>query len=308
MALCRITKEGDALNFRTICKLKLPDVKRHTSVQLESFDRAPSGPDNPFSPNRHSTLPFRSSPSESVLSFYVRVDRGWSWSCVPVILFFYIRPSDLRTLAESAVRVPVSKERGVYHRPAHCHSPSPKTLPITVPWQNWGPKMTRWIKPEKRSTRQSLCGARCAISTSVGLTTKVQLLDFNLSRIRKIKNGVEKNPTGLEEQFSVVDSQSTISARKYFRHDIVSHLPYFERRRSGAEGRLLIDDQWVVQIRQVCLFQLLQSSSMSDLYLNIFQNDSWRSMVSDQETYASDPHGHTIWLHSVSKDKSEKAR
>jgi len=243
LALCRISKQDDSLTFCTLRKLKLPDVWRNTRVQLRNFDRAPSGPDNPSAPKHHSTFPFRNSPSESVLSFYVRADRGWG--DIPTILFFYVHSSALRSLAERAVTAQVSGMRGLCHRLAHCTFLSPKTLPITVPWKTWGPETTRWIEPEDLAVRQSLSGTRCAISKWAG--EEVQLLDFNHTRVRRLEYLAG---TGWENlRRLLVNSQSTISARKLFKHDIVSHLPYFEIRRRGAKGQLLIDDQWVVQTK-----------------------------------------------------------
>jgi hypothetical protein len=74
-----------------------------------------------------------------------------------------------------------------------------------------------------------------------------QLLDFNPSRVRIL----EEKVTGWK---NLRNSQSTISAKKYFKHNIVSHLPYFEKRGREAKGQLLIDDQWVIQTH-VRLFQ-----------------------------------------------------
>jgi hypothetical protein len=130
-----------------------------------------------------------------------------------------------------------------------------------------------------------------------------QLLDFNPSRVRILESLVGKNGWGhLREK--IVNSQSTISAGFYFKHKIVSHLPYFVNRGRGAEGQLLIDDQWVVQTRKrVCLFNLLQSSSMSDLYL--FQGNSLSRILGSAEPAVS---GHTIWLHSVEGFGSKKSR
>jgi len=277
LALCRIIKDGNALTFCTLCKLKLPDVWCNTRVQLKNFNRAPSGPDNPSAPKRHPTLPFRNSPSESVLSFYVTADRGWKH--IPTILFFYVHPSALRALAERAVTAPASGMRGLCHRLARYTSLSPKTLPITVFWKNWGPKTTRWIELENQSVHQSLSGTRCAISNWAG--EEVQLLDFNLERVRRLEYLAEK-VTGWENLPELlVNSQSTISAGKYFKHDIVSHLPCFEIRGRGTKGHLLIDDQWVVQTRYE------RSDSESLIFEFAFR-------------------GHTIWIQSVEECGSKK--
>lgn len=115
--------------------------------------------------------------------------------------------------------------------------------------------------------RQSLSGTRCAVSKWAG--EDVQLLDFSPGRVRRLEYLVEKKGTEWENlRELLVNSQSTIYAGKYFKHDIVSYLPYFEIRRRGATGQLLIDDQLVVQT-QVCLFQFTTEYSTSDLFFNI---------------------------------------
>jgi hypothetical protein len=159
---------------------------------------------------------------------------------IPTILFFYVHPSALRALAGEAITI-------------RYISRSPKILPITVPWNIWGPKTTRWIEVEGWTVRQSLSGSRCAISKWTG---EVQLLDFNPERVRRLEYLAENVTKWKHLHKQLVNSQSTINARKYFKHDIVSHLPYFEIMRGRAKGQLLIDDQWVVQTQvKVCLFQ-----------------------------------------------------
>jgi hypothetical protein len=143
--------------------------------------------------------------------------------------------------------------RGLCHRLTRGTFLSPNKLPITVPWKNWGPEATRWIKPEDLTMRQSLSGTRCAISKWGG--EEVQLFDFNPTRVRRLESLAEEKVTGWQNlRELLVNSQSTISARKYFKYNIVSRLPYFEIKRRGAKGHLLIDDHWVIQT-QVCLFQ-----------------------------------------------------
>jgi hypothetical protein len=141
---------------------------------------------------------------------------------------------------------------GHYRRLARGTTHSPKTLPITVLWKNWGPETTRWIQHKDPYTRQSLSGTRCAVSNSAG---KAQVLDFNPVRgVRMLEHLAEKwDPEWEKLRELLVNSQSTIPAGKYFKHDIVSHLPYFDVKREEARGELLMDDQWVVQAR-VCLF------------------------------------------------------
>lgn len=173
---------------------------------------------------------------------------------IPIILFFYVRANVLRAFAKRAVTAQASGVRGHYHPLSRRWTfPSPKTQPVIELWQNWGPEATRWIEPEGQlllSVRQSLSGTRCAISKVAD--EEVQLLDFNPGRVHDLGNWAKRK--GRESlRKHLVESESTISAGKYFKHDIVSRLPYFEVRRR-AKGQLLIDDQWAVQTH-VCLFQ-----------------------------------------------------
>lgn len=112
---------------------------------------------------------------------------------------------------------------------------------------------------------------RCAISNLKSLEVKV--LDFNPRRLSMLKDKPEdhlidhvKDKGQIEcknkgEENELVTSQSTIPAGEYFRHDIVSELPYNEFKSTKAKGRLFIDDQWIVQIKSklVGLFQFTTS-------------------------------------------------
>jgi hypothetical protein len=179
-------------------------------------------------------------------------------------MFFYANPSALRTLA----RLPVAKREltswvglridkvkntiksnWLYRQLSHREPSSASGLPFIVPWDDWGPKTTRWISAVGR--RQSLSGMRCAISQWPG---NVRVLDFNPERVRVVKTLVSKNRLKIGRDLLVAPSRPIEKGFRWFRHDVVSELPYYELRRSGARGQLFIDDQWVVQI-PVCLFQ-----------------------------------------------------
>lgn len=270
--------------IRTLCILELPAIRKKTVIKLKSIDRAPSGTDdNPFgfAPKRHShsTLPFRSSFSQSVLSFRVTAEKKKEErSHVLTNWFFYVRSNALRTLAEGAVdaQAPEMKNTSLsqrlFRRLSHCNFSSQSSRPpITVPWKDWGPKATRWIDANDLSYCQSLSGMRCAISNLKSLEVKV--LDFNPRRLSMLKDKPEdhlidhvKDKGQIEcknkgEENELVTSQSTIPAGEYFRHDIVSELPYNEFKSTKAKGRLFIDDQWIVQIKSklVSLFQFTTS-------------------------------------------------
>jgi hypothetical protein len=252
--------EGDALTICTLRKLKLPTIGWNSRIHLENFNRAPSGTDKPSALKRDPKLRFRSSSSESLLSFYVRVENGQNKP--PTILFFYTNPSTLRALAERAVTSWVGhridkvkntiKSNWLYRQLSHRKPSSASGLPFIVPWDDWGPKTTRWISAEGR---QSLSGTRCAISQWPG---EVRVLDFNPERVRIIVTSVLKNKIKTGRYLLVVTSRPAGKWFRWFRHGVVSELPYYELRRSGAKGQLFIDDQWIVQI-PVCLFSIYYS-------------------------------------------------
>ena len=192
--------------------------------------------------------------------------------------------------------------RGLCHRLTRCTSLSPKTLPITVPWKNWGPETTRWIKPDRETVFQSLSGTRCAISKWAPAKLEVQLLDFNVERVRVLENRADTVTKSTER----VNSQAAISARRYFKQKIVSHLPYFKIRSEGRSGensgQLLIDDQWVVQT-QVCLFQIYYRVVIyfSIYFFNTFQDNR---KLQGPDFFSS----HTIRMHSVEEGRRPKKR
>lgn len=254
LELCRITKEGDTSTISTLCKLKLPAVHPKTRTSLTSFSRTSSSISAPSTPERYSALPFRSSPAESVLSFSVSVRRSEKSFLESKTFFFYALPKSLRTLVEGVVAQ--HTEKGNKNEKAH-HKLSwlrrrirrtPSNAPIIVPWEDWGPKTTRWINSTGFSPRQAVCGMRCAVSEWSG--RKVRVLDFNPGRLRRVVSVREAGRNGgrVVERLAVI-SPSTIPAGRCFLHDFQSNLPYYEVRRSGIKGDIVMDDEWIGQIQ-----------------------------------------------------------
>lgn len=247
--LCRITKKClcNALTIRRLRILKLPAIRRDTCIQLETFNRAPSGTNNVPALTCHSTLPLAFRSSESILSF--RVVASNKKENVRSTLFFYAHPADLRALTRK--HKPTMSDR-FYCLPSYLNPFRPTRRPpimckFIVPWSDWGPKTTRWLDVTGWGiSHQSLSGNRAALSTPSGA---VAVFFFPRRRIKfTFKNGRIVDITEGSEK------EKTIAIRDCFKHNIVSELPYYYRKGSGAKGRLFIDDQWIVQTR-VCLFQ-----------------------------------------------------
>ena len=271
--------------------LKLPAIHKETIIKLKGIDRAPSGTDDSplsFTPKRHScsTLPFRSSLSQSVLSF--RVTAGRKMKEKGLVLtnwFFYVRSNTLRTLAERAVVAQASEMKNtnmsqrLFRRLAHCNFSSPSRPPITVPWEDWGPKATRWIDANYLSDCQSLSGMRCAIS-SLKSPGEVKVMDFNPKRLSMLEDKPKDHLIGYtkdkgqmkwenkgeeKNEMLLVTSQSKVPAGDYFQNDIVSELPYTELNSTKAKGQLFIDDQWIVQIKS----KMVRCLQFSTSWLNV---------------------------------------
>jgi hypothetical protein len=243
------------LTFCTLCILKLPAVHPRAHTELLSFNRTSSTTASPSISTRRSTLPFRSSPSDSVLSFSVSVRRSERSFIEIKTLFFYALPSALRTLAETVTAQASNKGEPsdkVYNStPKWLRRPTLRTTPntpIVMPWDDWGPKLTRWIIPGSFSVRQTLSGMRCAISEWSG--RKVRVLDFNPGRLRRVVAVREpgKNGERVLERLAVT-TPNTINAGRCFLRDFQSGLPYYELKRNGVKGDLFMDDEWIAQIQ-----------------------------------------------------------
>lgn len=259
LELCRIEKGGETLTFCTLCILKLPAVHARTRTDLLSFNRSSSTTASQSASPRCSMLPFRSSPSDSLLSFAVNVRRSERSFIEIKTLYFYALPGALRTLVEG-VTAQGSDKGDTKDKAQHSSTPkwlrrhvhrTPPSMPIVMPWDDWGPKTTRWIIPGSFSVRQALSGMRCAISEWSG--RKVRVLDFNPGRLRRVVAVREPGKDGerVLERLAVT-TPNTIKAGRCFLRDFQSSLPYYELKRSGVKGDLFMDDEWIAQI-QVCL-------------------------------------------------------
>ena len=292
LELCKIANAGDALTFSTVCILQLPAVHPKSQTDLSSFDRTSSSTTHSSTSKRPSALPFRSSHSDSLLSFSVSVRRSEKSLMEIKKMYFYALSSSLRTLAE-AVAVQTPGKAGIRDK---LQSRTPKwlrrhtlrtspSMPMVVSWDDWGPKSTRWIVPGGFSVRQSLSGMRCAISEWSG--RKVRVLDFNPGRVRRVV-AVREPGKGVERvlQRLAVTTPNTIYAGKSFLRDFQSNLPYYELKRHESMGDLFMDDEFIAQI-EVRLSDY--DVAMNAIHLQLFP----------QYNATPEPSGHTIMIHPV---------
>jgi hypothetical protein len=237
LELCEITEKNGASRIRTRRKLKLPAVRPDAHIILEKFDETSSVTGHPSALRRPSTFPFRVPPSNSVLALYVEAS---SRSGEKQKLLFSVFTSTLHSFTVTT-SVP-GRKRGIRR--------------FEVPWNKWGPELTRWVNVEDFPMVRALSETRCVISeTSTG---RVRMLDFNPERLPWIEDWIQRRTgeTGGRD-WRVITSPTTILAGKVFKYNIKSKLPYYELKKTGdrdraeAGFRFFIDDKWAVLIR-VC--------------------------------------------------------
>lgn len=289
LELCKIANADDALTFSTVCILQLPAVHPKSQTDLSNFNRTSSSTIPLSTSMRPSALPFRSSPSDSLLSFSVSVRRSEKSLMEIKKMFFYALPSSLRTLAEAVAAQSPGKRRlkdRIHSRTSKwLRRHTPPSTPMIVSWDDWGPKTTRWIVPGGFSVRQSLSGTRCAISEWSG--RKVRVLDFNPGRVRRVVAVREPGKDGERVlQRLAVTAPNTIYAGKSFLRDFQSNLPYYELKRSGSKGELFMDDEFIAQI-EVCLGDC-------DVAINAIH-----PQLFPQYKATPEPPGHAIMVHRV---------
>ena len=115
------------------------------------------------------------------------------------------------------------------------------TSPPVLHWAEWGPQSTRWREcSDDLRDRQTLAGMRCAVVHQGSLT----LMDFSPGRLAMLQTQESPEDSGLK----IVSTPSTINAGRCFVRDFTSKLPYCERTKEEIKNRVLMDDEWILQI------------------------------------------------------------
>jgi len=254
LEVCEIT-EGDGsatFTLRTVCILKLPSLHPGTRVRFQTRNRTPFA-SNFSTPALHSNrLPFRSSPADAILGFDITVRRhGRRPGSELRRLAFWVHHSALRKYAAETARPshlllklgPRNSShgmRGLVSRLANRISDT-FTKPPVIPWSQWGPQSTRWREcSDDIRDRQSLAGMRCAVIDQGSLI----LMDFSPGRLATLY--AQNSPENTE--LRIVETPTRINAGRCFLRDFTSKLPYCERTKEEIKNRVLMDDEWILQM------------------------------------------------------------
>ena len=254
LEVCQITEEDDngTFNLRTACILKLPSLHPGTRVRFHSRNRTPFA-SNFSTPAIHSNrLPFRSSPADAILGFEISLRRhGRRPGSELRRLAFWVHHTALRKYAAESARPshiplklgPRSSQhgvRGLVSRLVNRISDT-FTTPSVLHWSQWGPQSTRWREcSDDLRDRQTLAGMRCAVVHQGSLT----LMDFSPGRLAMLRAQDPPENTDLK----VVETPTKINAGRCFLRDFTSLLPYCERTNEEIKNRVLMDDEWILQI------------------------------------------------------------
>lgn len=255
LEVCEITEGGDneAFTLRTACILKLPSIHSGTRVRFHTRNRTPFA-SNFSTPALHSNrLPFRSSPADGILGFEVSLRRhGRRTGSELRRLAFWVHHRALRRYAAETARpshVPLKLGprsaphgmRGLVSRLVDRISGTFMTPPI-LHWSQWGPQSTRWREcSDDLRDRQTLAGMRCAVVHQGSLT----LMDFSPGRLAMLQ---AQNSGPESTDLKVVEVPTKINAGRCFVRDFSSNLPFCERTKEEIKNRVLMDDEWILQI------------------------------------------------------------
>ena len=249
LEVCEII-EGDrhpTFNLRTLCVLKLPSLHPKTRVRLHTRNRTPFA--NHFStPVLHSNrLPFRSSPADAVLGFEISLRRRTKTGAELRELAFWVHHSALRKYAAKTARPPRIIATGSPHRMRQLVSRLVDrisyafTTPPVLRWLEWGPQSTRWREcSDDIRDRQTLAGMRCAMVHQGSLT----LMDFSPGRLAMLR--AQESPQNLGQK--IMSTPTEIKAGRCFLRNFTSRLPYCECKKEEIKNRVLMDDEWILQI------------------------------------------------------------
>ena len=252
LEVCEITEGDDSATFtlRTSCILKLPPLHPSTRVRFHTRNRTPFA-SNFSKPALHSnSLPFRSCPADAILGFEISLRRHGRRSGAELRrLAFWVHHTALRFYAETARSSHIPLKLGPGNPPHGMRafvslvnriSDTFMTPPV-LQWSQWGPQSTRWREcSDDLRDRQTLAGMRCAVVHQGSLT----LMDFSPGRLAMLQGQNSPENTDLK----VIETPTRINAGRCFLRDFSSKLPYCERTKEEIKNRVLMDDEWILQI------------------------------------------------------------
>ncbi|KAH9998247.1 hypothetical protein BJV77DRAFT_1064786 [Russula vinacea] len=256
LEICEIN-EGDKerpFTLRTVCILKLPSIHPNTRVRFHTRNRTPFASNFSTPALCSNRLPFRSSPSDAILGFEISLRRHSRPGSELRRVAFWVHHSALRKYAAATARfshIPLGPRsprsmRGFVSRLVTRISHTFTTPPV-LHWSEWGPQSTRWREcSDDLRDRQTLAGMRCAVVHQGSLT----LMDFSPGRLAMLPSQDQDEKSGLE----IVETPTTIYAGRCFLRDFTSELPYIKRTKEEIRNRVLMDDEWILQLEEEGLF------------------------------------------------------
>lgn len=277
LELYEITEKKGTVFIGTRRILKLPAIRPDTQIILEKFDETSSATGSPWDLRHPSEFPSRDPPSDSVLALYVKAG-GQE-------LLFSVLTSTLRDFTATI------KKRTRFipwkHRIGQIRGP------IVVPWDKWGPGLTRWIDvedmlwPSPTIPAPALSGTRCLISEGRAWrsTGRVCMVDFNPERLPRIEDYIKRRTGETERNWRVVTHPTTFLAGKAFKNNVKSRLPYYELRKPGDQNdhgfTFYADDKWVVLIRvRFKYYNVANIRLFSDISHEISRHSARISLIS----------------------------
>lgn len=250
LEVCEII-EGDknpTFNLRTLCLLKLPSLHPKTRVRFHTRNRIPFASHFSTTALNSNRLPFRSSPADAVLGFEISLRRRTKLGAELRRLAFWVHHSALRKYAaENARPSRVIATAGSPHGMRRLVSrlvdriSYALTMPPVLHWPEWGPQSTRWREcSDDLRDRPTLAGMRCAVVHQESLT----LMDFSPGRLAMLRAQESPQNSGLK----IVSTPTEIKAGRCFLRNFTSRLPYCECTKGDIKNRVLMDDEWILQI------------------------------------------------------------
>ncbi|KAJ3997265.1 hypothetical protein F5050DRAFT_1753453 [Lentinula boryana] len=234
-----------------ICKkpelsLGLPVI--HPGFMVSEF--ACRGAPNPIISSCDTSRPFHSSPTEAIMVFHLTISPLHPRVPIPFV-FFAHRYTFLEFLSKAELQ------------------PEPRLAP--VPWSEWGPPKTRWLRARSIPTEwiTTTSGQRYAyVSTQAPLPQPVVVLDFNQNHVRRVNANIKNqifpyhgifpnemittNVAGLAKRVWIDESRDTYEKMRVFAEDVGGYLPYVAVKSAQTYGfhGVLMDDERIIGIKK----------------------------------------------------------
>jgi len=234
----------NAIPLRTTVILQLPLLAPEMQVARIACRGEPTPYSSTFDPT-HDRIgrPFRPQAESSIIVFNVLLEDD-----IPMqfgrlkTLSFAIHRYALLALVDA-------------HRNRQYHSSPSNEVTDGVPWNEWGPDITRWFSTDDIPTRwiTTSCGQRWA-TIEEELPSPICIRDFNSNNIKRVIEslGVTRSYETDNAIITVVDTPSSASEEneRTFGEQVESRLPYLEivTKNKFNYSSVFMDEGWLLGI------------------------------------------------------------